>query len=719
MGQAMSQHQKLDGYRQDQDYLADLLQLITLQLELAVARFRAVRGDHHREGFLGLFMDDQEVDRLLSGLRTGDQQHPTTESIRRQRQQIVLRTRATPNRLPPQRLAEALGLGQNELDLVLYLLAGEMDPRFGRVWAFLQDDVQRRFLTPALVESLSDLPGKGRGGPGIRSILDSRAPLLRQRVIRLSDPHRPLLERPLQLDDRIADFLLGHNTLDARLTGIAELIAYPQRRVRESLPTELRNLQQRIGNDQPLPPVQLVGEPREHYELWLARQRGMDLIRVLPGSPPANPEQWRETLIRLRREQQLRGALVSLPRADELPRVELSAFHEQIIDNVVVTSRVPVTMNRLNPPLDITLPETSAAERETIWRNHLPEHWPGRQAPDLTTQLAHRYRLDPEQIATVCGRFRQRLRLEPGLGTEALQQLCKSAAAEPMGGGAKRVECRQDWEQLVLPAASKALLGELVLRTNHQRQVLETWRMDRLFSQPPGLSALFVGPSGTGKTLAASVIARSLGLELYRIDLATVVSKYIGETEKNLQSIFDHAARADVVLFFDEADALFGKRSEVKDAHDRYANIETSYLLQKIEEHTGVCILASNLAQNIDEAFMRRLQVVVEFPFPGVAEREQIWRQLLTTGAPTAEDLDLAFLARQFELTGAHIKNILLLAGCYAAGEGKPIHMAHLVRAIAREYTKIGKPLTKGLFGPYYQQMKQGATGESGGTRDE
>jgi hypothetical protein len=715
----MSQHQQLDGYRQDQDYLADLLQLITLQLEQAVTRFRSVRGDHNREGFLGLFMDDRDIDRTLSELKSGDQRPSTTDAIQRQRQQIILRTRATPNRLPPQRLAEALGLGQRELDLVLYLLAGEVDPRFARVWAFLQDDVQRRSLTPALVERLSDLPDQGRAGPGIRSILGSSAPLLSQRVIRLSDAHRPLLERTLHLDDRIADFLLGHKNLDARLDGITELVAYPQRRVSEPLPAALRNLQQRIDNDLPLPPVQLVGEARDHYGLWLARKRGMDLLRFIPPDPVPDPGQWQELLIALRREQRLRGALVSLAAADSLTAPQLAAFYGHLRDNVLVTSQLPVTTNSHPAPLAIMLPEASRDEREASWRKHLPDDWLGRQRQDLISQLAGRYRLNGEQIAGICGRFCQQLRLDPDPGSEQLQQLCKSTAAQPMQGGARRVECRQDWDQLVLPDASKTLLGELVLRASHQHKVLAEWHLDRLFSHPPGLSALFVGPSGTGKTMAASVIARSLGLELYRIDLATVVSKYIGETEKNLQTIFDHAARADVVLFFDEADALFGKRSEVKDAHDRYANIETSYLLQKIEEHTGVCILASNLAQNIDEAFMRRLQVVVEFPFPGFAEREQIWRQLLTTGAPTADDLDLPFLARQFELTGAHIRNILLLAGCYASGESQPITMRHLVRAIAREYIKIGKPLTKGLFGSYYQQMKQGPTDQKGAINDE
>ena len=353
------------------------------------------------------------------------------------------------------------------------------------------------------------------------------------------------------------------------------------------------------------------------------------------------------------------------------------------------------------------MPAPSTESREAIWRQHLPEPWLAEQPEGLVTELALRYRLTPAGISDVCRRVDHHLQMDPHFGANNLKTLCKTAAAESMHGGAQRMATGHDWDQLVLPKASKTLLEELILRADHQQQVLRSWKMDRLFGQQPGLSALFVGPSGTGKTLAAGVVARELGLALYRIDLATVVSKYIGETEKNLQRIFDHAARADVVLFFDEADALFGKRSEVKDAHDRYANIETSYLLQKIEAHTGVCILASNLAQNIDEAFMRRIQVVVEFPIPGPQEREHIWHQLLATSAPTHDDLDLRFLARQFELTGANIKSILLLAACYAAGEQQPIGMAHLVRAIAREYSKLGKPLSKNLFGPWYSSLKQ------------
>ena len=699
----MTQHQRLDGYTNDQDYLTDVLQLITLQLEQAVAHFRALRGNHSREGFMGLFLDDQDIERSLAELKEGRNPPVTPENIRELRQQIILQTRATPFKLPPQRLAEALGLGQQETDLVLYLLAGETDPRFARVWAFLQDDVQRRYLTPGLVEQLSDLPRSGRSITDIRAMLSAEAPLLQHRVVSLSEPQRPLLERPMKLDDRVVDFLLGRDTLDRQLMPFLEPWPYPQPRLRTLRPEALRQLMKHPSSVLALPPMKLTGEPGNDHDLWLARKRGQNLLRVDTEKWLKTPD-WQGSLDALRREQRLQKALVSVPRTEQVPPEQLSALLEAVPDDLILQAE---TLGAPAPAVEISLPEPSPEIRESAWHQHLPRHWLDRQPGGLVPDLALRYRLTPANIAGISQRLRHHLQLNPDFHGEDLRALCKSSAAESMNSGAQRMDIGQVWDQLILPKASKRLLEELVLRASHQQRVLRNWDMAQLFGQQPGLSALFVGPSGTGKTMAAGVLAKELGLELYRIDLATVVSKYIGETEKNLQSIFDQAARADVVLFFDEADALFGKRSEVKDAHDRYANIETSYLLQKIEAHSGICILASNLAQNIDEAFMRRIQVVVEFPFPGPKEREGIWNQLLTTSAPIRDDLDLPFLSRQFELTGANIKNILLLAGCYAAGEQQPIGMDHLVRAIAREYNKLGKPLGKGLFGPYYIRLRQ------------
>ncbi|MBK1888296.1 MULTISPECIES: ATP-binding protein [Marinobacter] len=702
----MTQHEQLAGYQNDLDYLTDVLELITLQMEQAVAQFRAVRGDHNREGFLGLFLNDEDINRTLTQLKTVERPPATPQSIRHLRQNIILKTRATARKLPPQALAESLGLGQQESDLVLYLLAGETDPRFNRVWAFLQDDVQRRYLTPGLVAHLSDLPQSNHTAVNIRAMLSAEAPLLEHKVISMGEPNRPLLERPLKLDDRIVDFLLGRDTVDRELSGLLEVLPYPQPRVRPPLPEALHSVIRHLKSSQPMPPLHLTGEPGQDHELWLARKRGQNLLRLRTAELARNPD-WREKLIYLRREQLLRGSLLSVPTAEQLSGEQQSSLLQTISDNLVLQTENPGAFPAISSAVEIALPSATPGIRELAWQQHLPDYWVAHQYDGMIRDLALTYRLTPARIADVSQRLGNSLRLDPTMGALDLKAMCKAAAAETMSSGAQRMKCGQTWEQLVLPSASKKLLEELILRASYQQQVLQNWGMEQLFDQQPGLSALFVGPSGTGKTLAAGVIARSLGLELFRIDLATVVSKYIGETEKNLQRIFDNATRADVVLFFDEADALFGKRSEVKDAHDRYANIETSYLLQKIEAHTGVCILASNLAQNIDEAFMRRIQVVVDFPLPGPKERETIWRQLLTTSAPTRENLDLPFLGHQFELTGANIKSILLLAGCYAAGEQQPIGMDHLVQAIAREYSKLGKPLTKTLFGPYYSRLRQ------------
>jgi len=220
---------------------------------------------------------------------------------------------------------------------------------------------------------------------------------------------------------------------------------------------------------------------------------------------------------------------------------------------------------------------------------------------------------------------------------------------------------------------------------------------------------MFSGVSGTGKTMAASIVARELALDLYKVDLAGIVSKYIGETEKNLDKVFNEARNASEILFFDEADAIFGKRSEVKDAHDRYANIEVAYLLQKMEEFPGLAILATNFGRNLDTAFQRRLQHVVEFPFPEIADREAIWRGMFPAAAPRDENIDFGFLARQFELSGGNIRNAVLAAAYLAAAESRPIAMDHLIQATGREYQKMGKLPSRGDFREHYDSIRERA----------
>jgi SpoVK/Ycf46/Vps4 family AAA+-type ATPase len=231
--------------------------------------------------------------------------------------------------------------------------------------------------------------------------------------------------------------------------------------------------------------------------------------------------------------------------------------------------------------------------------------------------------------------------------------------------------------------------------------VLETWGFDGKLSLGKGLAALFCGPSGTGKTMAAEIMSRELGLDLYKIDLSSVVSKYIGETEKNLARVFSEAETTSAILFFDEADALFGKRSEVKDAHDRYANVETSYLLQRMEEYIGICILASNLRRNMDDAFVRRIAFVVQFPLPEEPERLRIWQGVFPAATPRGDDMDLGFMAKQFKLAGGNIKNIAVASAFLAAEDGARVSMRHLLWATRRELQKMGKSLSAGELGVY------------------
>jgi SpoVK/Ycf46/Vps4 family AAA+-type ATPase len=345
--------------------------------------------------------------------------------------------------------------------------------------------------------------------------------------------------------------------------------------------------------------------------------------------------------------------------------------------------------------LRVELPPLSYSEREQVWRARLG---PATPDDDALQALASTFRLSAGQIrdaaamARSLAGWRATERGEPaGVTIADLYAACRAQSSGKLDTLARKVRATYSWDDIVLPPDQVTQLREICLQVRHRRTVLERWGFDRHLAMGKGVNVLFAGLSGTGKTMAAEIIAADLGLELYKVDLAAMVSKYIGETEKNLDRIFTAAREANAMLFFDEADAIFGKRSEVKDAHDRYANIEVGYLLQKMEEYDGVVILATNLRKNMDEAFVRRLHVAIEFPFPEEADRLRIWRKVFPPEAPLTSDVDLAFLARQFKLSGGNIRNVALLAAFLAAEEGASVGLAHVVRAIRREYQKIGK----------------------------
>jgi SpoVK/Ycf46/Vps4 family AAA+-type ATPase len=338
------------------------------------------------------------------------------------------------------------------------------------------------------------------------------------------------------------------------------------------------------------------------------------------------------------------------------------------------------------------------AARASAWRSALDGDTPDDLDPGEATA---QFRLGPEQVerAALSARLSAAYADRPLTG-EDLRAGARAQNAAGLERLARRIVPNAGWGDLVLPAEAIEHLRELAARAEHRDRVYDEWGMGG--SRGRGITALFAGESGTGKTMAAEVLATALGLDVYTIDLATVVDKYVGETEKNLDRIFAEAEGINGILFFDEADALFGKRSEVRDAHDRYANIEVAYLLQRMEAFAGIAILATNLRANIDEAFARRLDAVVDFPMPDEEHRRRLWDQCLGPRVPRAADIDLDFCAESFELSGGNIRNIAVAAAYLAAAEARPLEMRDLIRGTRREYRKLGRLVGAAEFGRYH-----------------
>jgi ATP-dependent 26S proteasome regulatory subunit len=356
----------------------------------------------------------------------------------------------------------------------------------------------------------------------------------------------------------------------------------------------------------------------------------------------------------------------------------------------------------------VPLPVPDASLRKDAWTHYLtsldaedPKSW--------AAALSGQFRLSPGQIRDALQHARTRRLMEHSESKITCAELfaaCRRQSNQKLHEMARKIACRSGWEDLILPDAQLVQLKEICSQVQHRAKVFGDWGFDRKLSYGKGLSVLFSGPPGTGKTLAAEVIAHALGLDCYKMDLAGLVSKYIGETEKNLSRVFQEAETSNAILFFDEADALFGKRTEVSDAHDRYANIETSFLLQKMEEYEGVVILATNLRDNMDEAFTRRIRFIVEFPFPEAEHRMAIWKRHFPAEAPVDNEIDYDFLSRKVQVPGGSIRNIVLNAAFLAAGNGQVINMEHLIQSTKREYEKIGKLWDEARWDPMRSKVR-------------
>lgn len=626
-------------------------------------------------------------------------------------------------------LARSFGLVELDVELLLVAMAPDIDARFERLYGYLNDDLTRRRPAIGLALELCGLPAAGSG----RFRFQPSAPLVAGGLLEVTDPERPLLSRTLRVPDRITAHLLGDDEPDGRLRGLVRVPApdstrddrvhddstgdddRPEvHRIAAALATGsgLVHLLDRGGDPSGLAVEALTAAGRRPLvvdiaALAAAGDRAAELVRTLAaearlahGGVVLGPL---ETLAPERPE----GARLLASLCTAMSGTPLIAYGKKNWD--------PLWTRDSPVPVAVLPPGPAGAARR--WRQALAEAarsvgLPDAQASaddDRLIEATASYRLDSDQLrkaATVATRLaaqeqrpvhpddlRTAVRAQNGAGLERL---------------ARRIEPAVGWDDLVLPPATRTQLTELALRARHREQVLGQWGMRPGGGRGRGVIALFAGESGTGKTMSAEVVARELGMELYVVDLSTVVDKYIGETEKNLERIFVEASDVNGILLFDEADAIFGKRSQVKDAHDKHANVESAYLLQRMESFDGIAVLTTNLRANLDEAFTRRLDVIAEFPIPDAEQRLALWDRCLGTSIPRDPALDLEFCAARFELAGGSIRACAVTAAYLAAESRAPLTMDQLVTAVIQEYRKLGRLVLESEFGPWLAKERRG-----------
>jgi hypothetical protein len=607
-----------------------------------------------------------------------------------------------PSRPGAERVRLLFGLSEFERDLLLLCAAVEFDGAFASLCAAAQGDPARPYATFAL--ALAALPNPHW------SALAPDAALRRWLLLEVAagPPGTPLTRLPLRIDERVLNYLAGVVHADERLV---PLLAPPAVVTSNQLIPDHQAISDQVFgafNSERAPGtlVQLSGSEataKQPIVLAAAQRLGHTVRTIDAGALPSSHAEL-PLLVRLLEREAALGGWVYLIDCEELEGGD--SGHVSSAQRLADMLRVPVavaTRDRWTSSrkacVVCEVEKPAVSEQRSVWEAAL-----GDAASRLNGQVARlvtHFHLGPQAIrdATTEALAHDAVQHDRQELAELLWDACRNRARPKLDDLAQRIEPSATWQDLVLPEPQRLILQEIAVHVRRRTTVYENWGFAAQSARGLGISALFSGPSGTGKTMAAEVLARELRLDLYRVDLSATVSKYIGETEKNLRRIFDAAEEGGVILLFDEADALFGKRSEVKDSHDRYANIEVGYLLQRMEAYRGLAILTTNLKASLDPAFLRRIRFVVQFPFPDAAQRAEIWRRVFPSRTPTS-GLDESRLAR-LNVGGGNIRNIALGAAFLAAEADEPVRMPHVLRAAQAEYAKLEKPLTEGEVGEW------------------
>ncbi|MEM6611648.1 MAG: ATP-binding protein [Cyanobacteria bacterium P01_C01_bin.72] len=586
-----------------------------------------------------------------------------------------------------EQLALTFGLSTFERDILLLCAGCELDTSFPALCALAQGDPQKNYPTFSLALNLLPSPHWSAFTPS--------APLRRWKLIELG-AGKNLTSSPLRISERILHYLTGIQHLDEQLLGLIEpvrelsLAADSHRAIASSI---AETWSQSVGKST-LPVIQLCGTEaysKRAIASVACSQLELNLHSICVGVIPSSTVEVNQLLRLWDREAVLNGSalLLDFGELGDNGSNQMAIAHliEQISSPLIITSpeRI-ITKQRASIYYDITKPST--AEQRTLWEAALSLQ--ELELESYIDTLVSQFFLSAPEINTASANAAGQT-LSAASSETALWDACRVQARPRLESLAQRIEAVAGWQDLVLPEAQRSTLKTIVAHVRQRAKVYENWGFAGKSDRGLGISALFAGPSGTGKTTAAEVIAKELRLDLYRIDLSSVVSKYIGETEKNLRRVFDAAESGGAILLFDEADALFGKRSEVKDSHDRHANIEVSYLLQRMEAYRGLAILTTNLKGSLDTAFMRRIRFVVQFAFPDLSQRAEIWQRIFPAETPT-HNLDASKLAK-LSVAGGNIRNIALNAAFIAADAEEPVKMEHILSAARSEHAKLEKPL--------------------------
>lgn len=729
----------MEAYNNSIEHLRDELARLDLLLQRALLVARQSDVASGAAEFRGLVISEPEIDALVQAKDFFGERWRRQEAMRaelnvldqqlaKMRQDIDERRKLTEEAqtwlaLPV--LAQRFNLSPAEVDILLLTIAVELEPHYETLYAYLQNDVTRK--RPSVNLALNLICRSEREKIDARTIFSASASLFANRLLDLveepQDKNAPLLRRFLKTDETVVAFLLEQSPTGAAATTLIDPVSVDHSaELNRETQQQLRNLANYLTRTERRSlALRLIGQSElalTSAAQALCQSMGKRLL-IVDTAQLGTDEAF---VARLLRNAVLWEAVLAVKDRD----TAVTSSETQAVNQS--QALLWDAMRVFGEPIFLLGSESAFARIPTnirIWRmevqspnfNQRRQTWQTVLA-DAASQadparLADTFRFGGQRIRQTVDMARSLLAVRRPAQTEPeIQDLLDAGRAltsPQVGRFAIRVEPRYTWSDIVLPTDKAQQLHHIASWIKHRRMVHRDWGFGEKLSRGKGLNVLFTGPSGTGKTMAAEVLAGELSLDLYQIDLSSVVSKYIGETEKNLSAIFREAEQSQTLLFFDEADALFGKRTEVKDAHDRYANIEVNYLLQRVEQYEGVVILATNLQQNLDQAFLRRMQEVLEFPFPDAALRERIWRGHFPKDAPKRTDIDFEFLAQNFKWPGGNIKNIVLSAAFLAAQEAKPIGMSHLILATRAEYQKEGKLPVKSDFGRYYELISRTA----------